>query len=183
MQSLKGNLLIATAKMPDPRFHEQVIYICAHDHEGAMGLVINRPIVEINMADILLSANLPCPKALQPQVYMGGPVEPTTGFFLHTADYTPKEFLRVSDTVIMSRDSAILNDIAIGQGPAHYIFALGYAGWAPDQLEHELSDNGWLTVPGKDEILFATPDENKWKAAAQIYGIDIALYGDITGTA
>lgn len=89
----------------------------------------------------------------------------------------------MSATVILSRDPSILKDIAADKGPAHYIFALGYAGWAPDQLEHELSDNGWLTLPGNDEILFATPDELKWKAAAQTYGIDIALYGDITGTA
>ena len=183
MQSLKGNLLIATARMPDPRFHEQVIYICAHDQEGAMGLVINKPMAEINMADILMSANLPSPTTPLPQVYMGGPVEPTTGFFLHTADYTPAECLQVSNTVIMSRDPSILKDIAVGHGPAHYIFALGYAGWAPEQLEHELSDNGWLTVPGNDKILFTTQDEQKWKTAAQIYGIDIALYGDITGSA
>lgn len=94
MQSLKGNLLIATAKMPDPRFQEQVIFICAHDHEGAMGLVINRPIAEINMADILLSANLPTPASLQPQVYMGGPVEPTTGFFSTQPITSPKNISR-----------------------------------------------------------------------------------------
>jgi len=184
MQSLKGNFLIATSRMPDPRFQEQVIYMCAHDANGAMGLVVNKPMAEINMMDILRGANLPCPTGLTlPQVYLGGPVEPAAGFFLHTADYLPKEYLQVSDTVIMSRNPDILNDIADGLGPAQYIFALGYAGWAPEQLEHELSDNGWLTVPGSDKILFATPDQNKWREAAMIYGIDISLYGDLSGSA
>ena len=148
-----------------------------------MGLVVNKPIAEINLADILLSANLPCPSPPLPQVYMGGPVETTAGFFLHSADYTAKECIQVSDSVILSRDPAILKDIANGGGPAHYLFALGYAGWAPDQLEHELTDNGWLTVPGKDKILFETKDDDKWQQAAQIYGIDIALYGDVSGSA
>ncbi len=183
MHSLKGNFLIATSRMPDPRFQEQVIYLCAHDANGAMGLVINKPIAEISMADILRGANLPSPATPLPQVYMGGPVEPGAGFFLHTVDYCPAEYLQVSDTVIMSRDPGILEKIAAGQGPDHYLFALGYAGWGPDQLEHELTDNGWLTVPGSDKILFATPDQSKWKEAARIYGIDISLYGDLSGSA
>ena len=183
MQSLKGSLLIATSKMPDPRFQKQVIYICAHDKDGAMGLVINRPITEINLADILEGANLPIPSGQLPPVYMGGPVEPASGFFLHSADYLPDESIHVSDTVRMSRNPSILKDIASGHGPAHFIFVLGYAGWAPEQLEHELSDNGWLTVPCRDHILFKTPDADKWKEAAKIYGIDIALYGDVSGSA
>ena len=183
MQSLKGNFLIATSRMPDPRFQEQVLYICAHDKDGALALVVNMPIAEINMADILQGANLPIPATPLPQVYMGGPVETASGFFLHSIDYTPKECLQVSDTVIMSRDPSILRDIATGHGPAHYIFALGYAGWAAEQLEHELSDTGWLTVPANNRILFETANEQKWKEAAKIYGIDIAIYGDVTGSA
>ena len=183
MQSLKGNLLIATAQMPDPRFRQQVIYICAHDETGAMGLVINKPISEINLADILLSANLPIPVGEIPQVYMGGPVEPTSGFFLHSGEYSSEEALQVSETVSMSRTPSILKDISEGNGPAHFLFILGYAGWGPAQLEHELADNGWLTVPGNDRIIFETPDTDKWKEAAGIYGIDIALYGDISGSA
>ena len=183
MESLKGNLLIATSQMPDARFEKQVIYICAHDEEGAMGLVINKPMAEISMADILRSANLSIPQGQLPQVYMGGPVEPASGFFLHSADYIPDEYLQVSETIIMSRSPAILNDIAEGDGPAHFIFMLGYAGWAPEQLEHELTDNGWLTVPSSDQLVFETPDTEKWKEAAKIYGIDIALYGDISGSA
>ena len=183
MQSLKGNLLIATSQMPDPRFEKQVIYICAHDKDGAMGLVINKPISEINLADILLGANLPIPTIKLPPVYMGGPVEPSSGFILHSADYLPDESIHISKTVIMSRNPSILEDIAAGHGPHHFIFVLGYAGWAPDQLEHELTDNGWLTVPCNDRILFDTPDADKWKEAAKIYGIDIALYGDLSGTA
>lgn len=184
MQSLQGHFLIATAQMPDPRFQEQVVYICAHNQDGAMGLVVNHPIPDLNLADILESANLPVPDFRLPAVYMGGPVELENGFFLLSAEYSPKNFLQVSDTVKISRDPAILRDIVSGQGPRHYLFLLGYAGWAPGQLEHELTVNGWLTVPGSDRILFHTPDDQKWREAAKEgYGIDISLYGDVIGSA
>ncbi|MDH5298470.1 MAG: YqgE/AlgH family protein [Desulfobulbaceae bacterium] len=183
MESLKGHFLIATAQMPDPRFHGQVVYICAHTEEGAMGLVVNHPIPDLTLADILHGANLPTPAGTLPPVYMGGPVELETAFFLHSADYQPKTCLEVSSTVRLSREPAILRDIVSGRGPQRYIFLLGYAGWAPGQLEHELTVNGWLTVPGSDAILFETPDDLKWKEAAMSYGIDISLYGDIIGSA
>ncbi len=183
MHSLKGHFLIATAQMPDPRFQEQVVYICAHTDEGAMGLVVNHPIETLTLADILESADLPVPTHPLPSVYMGGPVEIENGFFLHSADYRPRNFIEVSDTVLLSRDPDILHDIVREQGPAHYLFLLGYAGWAPGQLEHELTVNGWLAVPGNDRILFDTPDDQKWKEAAKGYGIDISLYGDVIGSA
>jgi len=183
MESLKGHFLIATAQMPDPRFREQVVYICAHTAEGAMGLVVNHPIPDLTLADILESTDLPVPSHQLPSVYMGGPVEIENGFFLHSAEYHPRNYIEVSDKVILSRDPDILRDITQGRGPAQYLFLLGYAGWAPGQLEHELTVNGWLTVPGDEHILFHTPDEQKWKEAAKGYGIDISLYGDVIGSA
>jgi putative transcriptional regulator len=183
MNSLQGQFLIATSQMPDPRFQEQVIYMCAHSEEGAMGLIINQPIPNVSIVDVMRSANIAVPDWQLPPVYMGGPVEMDTAFFLYTAEYETLHFLAVSDTVRLSRDPEILQDISKGRGPRRYIFLIGYAGWGPGQLENELSMNGWLTLPAEDEVLFNTPDEQKWRLAAKKHGIDIALYGDVIGSA
>ncbi|MEJ2034507.1 MAG: YqgE/AlgH family protein, partial [Deltaproteobacteria bacterium] len=183
MNSLQGQFLIATSQMPDPRFQEQVIYMCAHTEEGAMGLVINQPLPNVTMADIFRGAQVPVPEQELPPVYMGGPVEMDTAFFLYSAEYQTEHFLVVSETVHLSRDPKFLQDIAQGIGPHNYLFLIGYAGWAPGQLEHELTVNGWLNLPSADEVLFHTPDELKWQRAAQMHGIDIELYGDVLGNA
>lgn len=183
MESLQGYFLIATPKMPDPRFEERVIYICAHNDEGAMGLVINQPIFEITLEDILRNADIPVPSQPLPAVYMGGPVETNAAFFLYTSDYEAQSYIEVTDTVRLTRDPELLHDVAQEKGPKSFIPALGYSGWAPGQLENELTVDGWLTLPANDEIVFHTPDEVKWKKAAQLYGIDISLYGDVIGSA
>lgn len=183
MDSLQGHFLIATAQMPDPRFREQVIYMCAHTDEGAMGLVINSPIQEVAFAEIFRQAGVPAPLGDLPPVRIGGPVELNAAFFLYSSDYMAKTYLVVTPSVHLSRDPEILMDLAKGEGPSVYLFFLGYAGWGPGQLERELTANGWLTVPGDEEVLFRTPDELKWKRAAQIIGVDIALFGDVMGTA
>lgn len=183
MDCLQGNFLIATPQMPDPRFREQVIYICAHSDEGAMGLVVNNPLPDLTLADILRNADLPVPARALPPVYMGGPVELENAFILYSSDYQAATCMEVSGSVHLSRDPKILQDIALGRGPKNYIFLLGYAGWAPGQLENELKVDGWLTLPAEDEVLFHTPDEIKWKKAAQRYGINISLFGDVVGNA
>ena len=183
MQSLKGSFLIATSQMPDPRFNKQVVYICAHsEKEGAMGLVINHPSAH-NLAEILHGADLPVPDVALPLVYLGGPVELEAAFFLFTSDYDTTHYIEVADNIRLSRDPEILHDISQGNLPRHFIFLLGYAGWAPGQLEHELTDNGWLTLPAHDDVLFDTPDEEKWQKAAERHGIDISTFGDIVGSA
>ncbi|MEW6429664.1 MAG: YqgE/AlgH family protein [Thermodesulfobacteriota bacterium] len=183
MQSLQGYFLIATPQMPDPRFQEQVVYLCAHNAEGAMGLVINRPFPDIRFGDVLASLDMQPPAGPLPPVYMGGPVELNSGHILYTSDYRAENFLKVSETVHLSRDIAILQDIAAGRGPHRYLFCLGYAGWAPGQLEEELRMDGWLTLPGENEVLFHPEDDRKWKLAARKFGIDIAVFGDVIGSA
>ena len=183
MKSLSGNFLISTPQMPDPRFQEQVIYLCAHNEEGAMGLVINNPNPEITLREVLQGANLPAPEGLLPPIYMGGPVEIDAGFVLYSCDYVNSNSLEVSPDIFLSRDTKLLEDISRGKGPQHYLFMLGYAGWGAGQLEAELVDNSWLIVPGSFEILFKTPDELKWKLAAHSFGIDIAAFGDVVGNA
>ncbi len=183
MDSLQGNFLIATPQMPDPRFQEQVIYICSHnDHEGAMGLVVNYPST-YSLVEIFKSANIETKQGEWPPIYIGGPVDVETAFFLYSADYIVENYISVCSSVNLSRDPQILNDIARGIGPLNYLFVLGYAGWAPGQLESELSLNGWLTLPAEDDILFRTPDNLKWKKAAEKYGIDIEIFSDEIGSA
>jgi len=183
MESLNGYFLISTPQMPDPRFQEQVIYLCAHNDEGAMGLVINNPNSMIQLSDILRSANIPVPEGQLPPVYIGGPVEMEAGFILFSSDYRATHALAVSPEVSLSRDAELLQDIALGRGPRYFLFLLGYAGWASGQLESELMDNSWLTVPGDFDILFNTPDEVKWKAAAKNFGVNISMFGGVVGTA
>jgi len=183
MESLTGHFLISTPQMPDPRFQEQVIYICAHNEEGAMGLVINNPNPEITLFDVLHGSNLAIPEGPLPPVHIGGPVDIDAGFILYAAEIPDRYAVEVKSGIYLSRDSRLLEDISIGQGPKHFLFMLGYAGWGAGQLEGELMDNSWLTVPGDIDILFHTPDGEKWRKSARIYGIDIATLGDVIGYA
>jgi putative transcriptional regulator len=181
--SLAGTFLVSTPQMPDPRFEEHVIYICAHSDEGAMGVAINQPNRIFSLAEIISGANLPIPQGDLPPVYIGGPVELESAFILYVSDYVAEHRLDISDTVSLTRETRVLEDIALGCGPKNYLFLLGYTGWGPGQLERELISNGWLSVPANDEIIFNSPDEFKWKAAAMQYGIDIATYEDVIGNA
>jgi len=183
IDTLTGSFLISTPKMPDPRFEEQVIYICAHSEEGAMGVAINKPNDLFTIPEILRGAQLPVPDIEFPPVYIGGPVELQSAFILFHSDYRVEHQLDISPTISLSRETKILEDIARSVGPKQYLFLLGYAGWGPGQLEGELLDDGWLTVPAYDNVIFDVPDSEKWKTAAMQYGIDISTFGDVIGYA
>ena len=172
MDSLNGHFLISTTQMSDPRFQEQVIFICAHNDEGAMGLVINNPSPYITVRDVMISADIAVPETPLPPVYMGGPVETDAGFILLSSEYSNSHLMEITPSIFLSRDVQVLFDIAQGVGPDLYLFMLGYAGWGAGQLEAELLNNGWLTVPGDFDVLFNTPDESKWKLAAHRFGVD-----------
>lgn len=181
--SLVGTFLVSTPQMPDPRFEEHVIYICAHNDDGAMGVAVNQPNKVFSLAEILRGANLPIPEGELPPVYIGGPVDLESAFILYLSDYTAEHRLDITETVSLTRETKVLEDIAAGRGPQKFLFILGYTGWGPGQLERELMENGWLSVPANDEIIFNNPDEVKWKAAAMQYGIDIATFDDVIGNA
>jgi len=183
VDSLTGTFLISTPQMPDPRFEEHVIYICAHSSEGAMGVAINRPHDLFTLPEILRGAQLPIPEKELPPVYIGGPVELESAFILFMAGYSTEHQLSVSETVSLTRETKVLEDIANSKGPEHFLFILGYTGWGPGQLEHELVANGWLTVPADDNIIFNIDDKTKWKAAAMQFGIDISTFEDEIGYA
>ncbi|MGI6655571.1 MAG: YqgE/AlgH family protein [Desulfobulbus sp.] len=184
MNNLTGHFLISTPQMPDPMFREQVIFLCAHNTEGAMGLVINNPNPTITLLDIFHNASLPLPEGPMPPVYMGGPVEMEAGFVLHSGSSSEKSYsAEICPGIFVSRDMRLLEDISRGEGPRDFLFLLGYAGWGEGQLERELMDNSWLVVPVDPEVLFHAPDEEKWRKSARRFGIDIASFGNVIGTA
>jgi len=179
---LDGQFLIAMPDMGDPRFARAVIYMCAHTDEGAMGVIINKPVQGMTLAELLYklglvpteagAAQVPLDLASQP-VFTGGPVETGRGFVLHTGDYfLPEGTLPVTEHVGLTASLDILHDVVRGKGPRHMLLALGYAGWAAGQLEDELAQNAWLTCEADMEILFHARPEERYQMALQRIGID-----------
>ncbi len=183
IDTLTGSFLISTPQMPDPRFAEQVILICAHNDDGAMGVAVNKPNPYFSLEEILRSANLAVPDSPLPPVYVGGPVELESAFVLYRSDYGVDHQLEIGSNLSLSRESRILEDISRGRGPEQYLFLLGYAGWGPGQLEAELLADGWLSLPSSESIIFDINNEDKWRTAAMLYGIDISTLGDMAGYA
>jgi putative transcriptional regulator len=183
VEALTGSFLISTPQMPDPRFEEQVILICAHSEEGAMGVAVNKPNPYFSLEEILRSANLNVPDSPLPPVYVGGPVELESAFVLYRSDYRVEHQLEINKGLALSRESKILEDISRGNGPDSYLFLLGYAGWGPGQLEAELLADGWLSLPASESIIFDIENQEKWRTAALLYGIDISTLGDMAGYA
>ncbi len=182
--SLAGNFLISTRKMPDPRFAGQVIYLCFHSREeGAMGVAINRPAGSVTLAEAFPELAVDDLRVSTP-VYIGGPVEQNSGCILYERHEWKSEFeFVITSGVALTRERQVLEQIAGGGGPQTFLLLLGYAGWGPGQLEEELTRNGWLVVPGSEEIIFHCDNRRKWQAAAEQLGIDMNLYEDETGNA
>ncbi|WP_142663499.1 YqgE/AlgH family protein [Paracoccus laeviglucosivorans] len=178
--NLTGKMLIAMPGVRDPRFEHSVILVCAHSEEGAMGLVVNRPMPEIVFTELLEQLGISASdKAIDIPVRFGGPVEPGRGFVLHRLpENTPPDdaHMLICDDLAMSTTRDILEDYANGRGPQPAMLALGYAGWGPGQLDSEILDNGWLTTERYDEIIFGADNPGKWNAALRGMGVDpIAL--------
>jgi len=170
---LEGQLLIAMPNMGDERFQRTVIFMCAHSAQGAMGLVINRLADQIDFKDLLEQLRIEVPAVHRTiPVHSGGPVEAGRGFVLHTTDYRQESTLQVSEEIGLTATADILKSIASGEGPRHSMLALGYAGWAPGQLDAEIQANGWLHVPADLELLFETDLDAKWANAVRKVGID-----------
>ncbi|MBI3940609.1 MAG: YqgE/AlgH family protein [Acidobacteria bacterium] len=161
---LQGHLLVATSQLRDPRFVETVIYVVEHGSDGAMGLIINRPIGKASVAELRHEEQ--SNQAIQRQklaLYYGGPVERKLGFFLHSPDVMLATSRVVADGVAMSMDSAMLNSIAEGKGPKKYLLVFGYAGWRADQLEAEIAAGSWFTADADPSIVFAEDPARTWK--------------------
>lgn len=174
---LTGKFLIAMPDMGGQPFERSVIYMCAHSDEGAMGLIVNKPQPEIRFADLLEQLEIPrSDTARDIRVHFGGPVDHARGFVLHSSDYHSEAgTLDVDDGIGMTATLDVLEDIANGTGPHASLLALGYAGWAPGQLEDEIAANGWLIAEARRDIIFGRANEHKWTAALKLLGIDPLL--------
>lgn len=181
---LTGQLLLAMPAMDDPRFERTVIYVCAHNADGAMGLVINRSTDVIDFANLLTQLDVATKTEVPDlQIMAGGPVEMGRGFVLHSADYVQETTLVVSETIALTATVDVLTAIAENRGPRANLIALGYAGWAPGQLEQEIQQNGWLTVEADENIVFHTEPALKWPRALAKLGIDPSMLSSTAGRA
>ena len=164
--SLAGQLLVATPTMGDPRFVHAVILMVRHDTDGALGIVINRPVGERSIAALLEAAGDSEPDIEgEVQVFAGGPVQPELGFVVHSAEYHRAETLAIDGHVAMTASREILRDIGHHRGPDKSLFALGYTGWGPGQLEGELARRSWFTTPAESKLIFDDARDNLWDEA------------------
>ena len=185
MKSLAGQLLVAMPQMLDTRFARSVIYLCAHSEDAdAMGLIINKRLGSFTMGELFAQLDIvPSAFANVRPVHFGGPVEAGRGFVLHTADYRENATLHVDSNISVTATLEVLRAISKDQGPRQSLFALGYAGWAPGQLDAEIQANGWLSVAADDDIVFASDNDGKWTRALAKLGIDLSTLSSDAGHA
>jgi len=184
MGYLDGHLLVAMPAMQDPRFERSVIYMCAHTAEGAMGLVINKVLDTLTFPELLKQIGIDLePVEQQIRVHFGGPVESGRGFVLHSTDYAHDGTLMVDEGFALTASIDILKAIADGTGPNDRLLMLGYAGWAPGQLESEIQANGWLHVKPDPALVFDKDLDGKWERAMAKLGIDLHMLSGNAGHA
>ena len=182
--SLAGQILIAMPGLPDPEFAHSVVYLCAHSDEGAMGIILNRPIASPSFADLLGQLEVgPKPPARAIGLCKGGPVDHARGFVLHTADWTGDGSLRVDQDVALTASLDVLKAIATGGGPRAGILALGYANWGPGQLDVEIRGNTWLNAEADAELLFDADHASKWSRAMGKLNVSPGRLSSLSGTA
>src|ERR1700676_150135 len=189
---LDGQFLIAMPGMQDTRFARSVVYLCAHSSDGAMGIMINQPAPQITFRDLLIQLNI-IPEGTEirlpgtagrMQVHRGGPVETGRGFVLHSSDYfIENSTLPIDEHVCLTATLEILKAIAAGRGPENALLALGYAGWAPGQLETEIQGNGWLHCSADPDLIFGPDIGNKYERALKKLGVHVGMLSSEAGHA
>ena len=182
--SLTNQLLIAMPGMADPNFSTTVTLICEHNDDGALGIIINRPL-NLKLSGLFeqLSADDAHPDVASSPVMAGGPVGTERGFVLHGKEHSFENTLTVSDDIQLTLSRDVIDSMAIGDGPTKSLVAIGYAGWEPGQLENEMLSNSWLNVDATAELVFDTPFEERWNSAARLLGIDISSISPDAGHA
>jgi putative transcriptional regulator len=192
MISLKGQFLVAMPEMGDDRFRDSVIYLVGHGDEGAMGLVVNQSLEDMRFADILEELKIGDKEDIirlpedirEREVLRGGPVQRGRGFVLHSPDYFREgNSYSVTEEICLTATLDVLKAIAFKNSPSDALFALGYCGWSPGQLEGEIKGNGWLTVPFSRDLLFGTPTDQRYDAALARLGITRASLSSFSGHA
>lgn len=181
---LTNHFLIAMPSLLDPNFSRGVTFLCQHSKEGAMGIIVNRA-APLTLGDVLAQMNITTgiEAVASAPVFFGGPVQPERGFVLHDAGGTWDSSFEISERLAVTTSRDILAAMAEGKGPKRALVALGYAGWSEGQLEQEVRDNAWLTASATPELIFDTPTEQRWNAAAALVGIDLSLMSDQAGHA
>ena len=182
----KGSLLVSTPGMLDPRFSRSVIYLISHNEKGAMGFIINKPIDDIQLSDIIKIENSNKNITFQKKntVFFGGPVEFKSGFLLHSTEYEIKNTsLKIDNNFCLTNDTKALSDIFEGNGPVSSLFMLGYAGWYPGQLEKEIKEDSWLVVNADPELVFNKSHSEKYNLSLKLLGIENAYFSSDCGRA
>jgi putative transcriptional regulator len=174
--NLANHFLIAMPLMQDPVFGGSVVYVCEHNENGVLGVVINKPTdmtmqVLFERIDLNLEGGMRAPIVNEP-IMFGGPVQDDRGFVLHTPGAHYSSSLTVTDQIAFTTSIDVLEAVAAGDGPQHLLVSIGYSGWSPGQLEEEIGRNGWLTVSADPRVMFDVPIEERYKAAIQLLGID-----------
>jgi len=181
---LTGQLLIAMPAMDTPQFVQSVVFMCAHTPNGAMGIVVNRPIAKPSFDDLLEQLEVqPAPPARRIALFRGGPMDTARGLVLHTTDWTSGDSMLVDDRVALTASLDVLKAIADGGGPEQGLLALGYAGWGPGQLDREMHENAWLHAPATLDLLFDREHDTKWRRAMALLRVDPLLLSGTAGHA
>lgn len=176
--NLQHHFLIAMPALQDPFFKRSVVYVCEHNEEGAMGLIINKPMENLTVEGMLKKLEVVSDQRdpairLDRPVFGGGPLAEDRGFILHSAQHLFSSSIRISDTTVITTSRDVLESLGTASQPEHVLVALGYCAWEKNQLENELLENAWLTTPADETILFQTPIAERWRAAARSLGVDI----------
>ncbi len=181
---LNNQFLVAMPGMLDPNFAKGVTFLCEHNDQGAMGIIVNHP-GQLVLGDVLNQLDIDeVPSAVMQQpVYRGGPVGTERGFVLHSPPGEWESSFQINENLCLTTSQDILIAIAHSQGPEHYLVALGYAGWSPGQLESEIKQNAWLSAPASSDIVFKTPVEERWSRAAELLGVDLSTIATNFGNA
>ena len=170
---IQGQILVSMPGMKDPRFKDSLILLCGHDENGAMGIVVNKVIDNVFLKDIIDQMDLGDVENIPDEaIHYGGPVEIGRGFVLHTTDCLHKSSVQITDDIALTASTEIFKDVVKNKGPDHMLIALGYAGWSSGQLESELMENSWLTLPADASILFDSNPQTLWERTLKKFGID-----------
>lgn len=183
-ESLAGQLLVATPAIQESCFARSVIYLCAHNAAGAMGVIVNYPVANIHLKEIFkqlaIDAN---PQMRDLPIHFGGPVESNRGFIVHAEDSAITDSLIRKNGIAVTASVSLLQEMAAGKGPPHGMLVLGYAGWSPGQLESEIETGSWILVPASRKLVLDTSNETKWNLAAAQLGIDMGHFSTVVGHA
>ncbi len=184
VNSLQGQLLIASPHMDDTRFKRSVVMMCQHDAQSAMGLVINKKASSLKLGDLYEKLDIGAPRfAVEDPVHIGGPVDSNRGFVLHSQDHMLPDSMAITHEISLTASVEILRDITGGVGPSHTIVSLGCAGWSAGQLDREMNENVWLNLPASTDLVFEHDRETLWQQAFDAIGIDPAYFAGDAGNA